>query len=55
MIVKKETKFGTRTLKWCNTHDEPIWVWDDGSNQCPYELIVEVRTEHEIVDPPWEK
>jgi len=43
------------TLMWCNTHHEPVWIYGDGSYQCPYDTIVEVRSDdHEIVAPPWE-
>ena len=42
-------------LRWCETHWEPVWVYEDGSYGCPYTAIVEGDTgDHVIVDGPWE-
>lgn len=30
-----------RILMFCTTHDEPAWLYSDGSKQCMYNLIVE--------------
>ncbi len=30
-----------RKLRWCAEHDEPAWLYPDGSVQCMYDLIVE--------------
>lgn len=35
-----------RILRWCDTHDQPAWDYDDGSVQCMYDLIVESCNEH---------
>ena len=42
----------TRRLKWCKHHREPVWMFDDGSWSCRWQLIVETRDEShcEIVD-----
>jgi hypothetical protein len=43
------------TLRWCTTHLEPVWVWDDGSYTCPYDLVIEANTDdHVLDDAPWE-
>jgi hypothetical protein len=45
----------TATLRWCATHNEPLWVYKDKSYQCPYDRVVEVTNDnHVVVDPPWE-
>lgn len=45
----------TATLMWCNTHHQPVWVYDDGSYGCPHTHIVEWDTrDHTIETPPWE-
>lgn len=42
-------------LRWCSTHDEPLWVYDDGSFGCPHEATVGWNPDgHEITDGPWE-
>ena len=42
-------------LRWCQTHNEPLWVYGDGSFTCPHERIVGWSPdEHVIVDAPWE-
>lgn len=39
-----------RTLCWCNTHEEPGWLYSDGSKACWWESIVETSTdEHDLV------
>lgn len=41
-------------LRWCGTHAEPVWVYDDGSFKCPHDLITRVPTDdHSIVVAPW--
>jgi hypothetical protein len=45
----------TATLLWCDRHQEPVWVFGDGSYTCPHERVVEFNTDnHRIVTPPWE-
>ena len=45
----------TAVLRWCSTHNEPTWVFDDGSYTCPHTLVVKHDTgDHELVDAPWE-
>jgi hypothetical protein len=45
----------TAVLRWCSTHDEPLWVYDDGSHTCPHEMIVGWSPdEHDLTDAPWE-
>jgi hypothetical protein len=44
----------TATLRWCATHNEPVWEFNDGSYQCPYDCVTQASSEHEIVDGPWE-
>jgi hypothetical protein len=45
----------TAVLSWCETHREPVWVYDDGSYECPWTRITLNRTaEHMIVAGPWE-
>lgn len=46
----------TATLRWCETHSEPVWVYSDGSFTCPHDLIVEVHNDnHTLTDAPWER
>lgn len=45
----------TAVLRWCETHNEPVWVYDDGSFTCPHDRITEVHTDdHDLIDGPWE-
>lgn len=45
----------TCVLRWCDTHDEPLWVYDDGSFECPWTRTTRDTTaEHSVVDGPWE-
>lgn len=44
----------TATLRWCATHNEPVWEFNDGSSGCPYDSVTETSSEHDIVDGPWE-
>lgn len=44
----------TAALQWCDLHDEPVWIYGDGSFCCPHERVVEVAEDHLIVTPPWE-
>ena len=39
-------------LKWCENHKEPVWVHDDGSFNCMWQLIVGpgVESQCSIVD-----
>jgi hypothetical protein len=40
----------TATLRWCSTHVEPVWVFGDGSYECPHERSVGWAPDgHEIV------
>lgn len=44
----------TATLRWCETHVEPVWQFGDGSFQCPHELVVGWASDggHVITDFP---
>lgn len=45
----------TCVLRWCDTHNEPVWVYDDASYECPRDRITEVHSDdHALVDGPWE-
>lgn len=45
----------TAVLRWCSTHNEALWVYDDGSFECPHDRITEVRSDdHAVIDGPWE-
>lgn len=51
----------TAALRWCDDHAEPVWVYGDGSFQCPQEAVVRGHfgfssddREHHIVNGPWE-
>jgi hypothetical protein len=45
----------TATLAWCDTHQEPVWLYGDGSYTCPHEWIIEWNDgSHVLVAPPWE-
>ena len=39
-------------LSWCKTHQEPLWVFGDGSHTCPYDLVTEANHEHDLVAGP---
>lgn len=51
-------------LRWCASHYEPVWVFDDGSFECPYDHMIDgcqhmnhtidKPGDHEITDGPWE-
>lgn len=46
----------TAVLRWCETHIDPVWVYSDGSFECPHDQITEVHSDdHAIVDAPWER
>lgn len=42
------------TLRWCATHSEPVWEYNDGSYCCTFDLVTESSNAHDIVDGPWE-
>lgn len=45
----------TASLLWCETHQEPLWVYPDQSFHCPYDRVIGYMTEeHTVVVPPWE-
>jgi hypothetical protein len=46
----------TAQLLWCAKHVEPVWVYNDGSFECPHTTVVgwDSDGEHDIVAPPWE-
>lgn len=46
----------TAELGWCETHQEPVWIFNDGSHVCPVDLAAGYTSpeEHIIVPPPWE-
>lgn len=40
-------------VKWCETHDDVALVYDDGSVDCRWELVVETHTDdHNLVELP---
>lgn len=53
----------TRTLMWCDRHQEPVWVFGDGSFRCWWDNITRHKQhlpecgpeDHEIVAGPWER
>lgn len=46
----------TASLMWCETHNEPLWVFGDGSFECPHARVVGWSPrEHVVVAPPWER
>ena len=46
----------TAQLLWCAKHVEPVWVFNDGSFECPHAVAVgwDSDGEHDLVAPPWE-
>lgn len=57
----------TAQLLWCAKHVEPVWVYNDGSFECPHNRSFGYRWdlgttvvgwdsdgEHDLVAPPWE-
>lgn len=45
----------TAVLHWCATHSEPMWVYNDGSGECPHTKTVGLDTgDHAITNGPWE-
>ena len=56
----------TAQLLWCAKHLEPVWVYNDGSFECPHTTVVgwdsdgarlrpvSLLRRHDIVAPPWE-
>ena len=43
----------TATLRWCRTHVEPVWVFNDGSYECPHTTVVGWSPdEHDITEFP---
>lgn len=40
-------------LNWCETHHEPVWVYEDDSFHCPFDLITQGPSAHEIVSFPF--
>ena len=58
----------TAQLLWCAKHVEPVWVFNDGSFECPHTTVVgwdsdgwwrpraamRWQREHDLVAPPWE-
>lgn len=54
-VIRHGRLVGPAVLRWCATHLEPLWIFDDGSFACPHDLMVETTTpDHELVDGPWE-
>jgi hypothetical protein len=44
----------TAVLMWCQTHQDPVWVFKDDSYTCPHTREVEIDThDHVIVEGPW--
>ena len=44
----------TAVLRWCVTHNDPVWVFGDGSYECPHDTTTRVQSDHELIDAPWE-
>ena len=45
----------TAVLRWCSTHQEPVWEYGDGSWECPQTAAVGWDTgDHRIFSGPWE-
>ena len=45
----------TAVLMWCDMHHEPVWVYGDGSFECPHAVTIGWSPdEHPIVAGPWE-
>lgn len=46
----------TAQLLWCAKHVEPVWVYSDGSFECPHAAAVgwDSDGKHDLVAPPWE-
>lgn len=45
----------TAHLGWCATHHEPLWIYGDGSWECPFDLVVGWSPDtHHLTAPPWE-
>lgn len=44
----------TAVLRWCETHVEPVWVYGDGSFECPHDTTVGWNSdgEHRLADLP---
>lgn len=34
-------ELSARQLWWCESHEEPVWVYTDGSWSCRWQLVVE--------------
>lgn len=53
----------TRTLAWCQEHNEPVWVYSDQSFVCWWEWVTGHRQhlkdcgpeDHDVVPGPWER
>lgn len=44
-----------RRLAWGETHNEPAWVYSDGSKGCWWEATIGAGSDdHSIVAGPWE-
>ena len=53
--VKRKTPRGYKAhLAWCSVHDEPVWVYSDGSWGCPYDYVVSFTEDHALAVAPWE-
>ena len=39
----------TRTLKWCEKHKEPVWVYATGDWSCVWMLVVETSDDTQCV------
>jgi len=46
----------TAELHWCATHVEPVWVFGDGSYECPHETVVGWPSDggHDITPLPFD-
>lgn len=44
----------TTVMRWCSTHDEVVWLYNDGSYTCPHEMVIEYDDgTHVLTDPPF--
>lgn len=39
----------TARLHWCTTHMECVWVYGDGSHECPHDLVIESSSRDHVL------
>ena len=55
VIGKDGGTVGFMVMVWCASHEEPVWLYSDGSATCPYDLTVRSANEHKLEAGTWEK